>query len=147
MPKTEADVIEHATLIHAPRERVFDAFATAEGLNGWFTTDTRITQDAQIDFRWRDWGPQKYTGSDGGPILANRRPDRFSFLWSHHGSKWRTLVELTFQEFADGTLVKVRESGFPETPVGRAALVSNACGWGEALALAKFWIEHGVRAS
>jgi uncharacterized protein YndB with AHSA1/START domain len=145
MPDVDDTVIEHATLIRAPRPRVFDAFATADGLNSWFTSDTRITQDAQIEFRWKEWGPQKYTGSDGGPILANKKPERFSFLWSHHGSKWRTLVELTFQEFQDGTLVKVRESGFPETKLGRAALLSNASGWGEALTIAKFWIEHGVR--
>jgi uncharacterized protein YndB with AHSA1/START domain len=145
MPDVDDNAVEHATLIRAPAEKVYDAFATPAGLNQWFTTDSRITEDAQIEFRWKDWGPQKYTGSDGGPILARKRPERFSFLWSHHGSKWRTLVELTFQGFQDGTIVKVRESGFPETKLGRAALLANAAGWGEALTIAKFWIEHGVR--
>jgi uncharacterized protein YndB with AHSA1/START domain len=144
-PDVVDNTVEHATLIRAPRERVFDAFATARGLNEWFTTDTRITDDAHIEFRWKEWGPQKFTGADGGPIVGNRRPERFVFLWSHHGSKWRSMVELNFTEFPDGTLVKLKESGFPDTKAGRAIALTNASRWGQALTIAKFWLERGVR--
>ena len=40
----------------------------------------------------------------------------------------------------DGTLVRLREFGFRKLE----NLIDNAGGWGEALTLAKFWVEHGI---
>lgn len=42
------------------------------------------------------------------------------------------------------TRVELIDSGYPDTPEGRHALMDCACGWGEALTLVKFFVEHGV---
>ena len=41
--------------------------------------------------------------------------------------------------------MRLREHGYPDTPEGMAGLMSCATGWGEALTLLKFYVEHGLR--
>ena len=48
--------IEHRTLVRADPEGVYDALATAEGLDAWFTTGATVNARAggYITFRWVD---------------------------------------------------------------------------------------------
>ena len=69
-------------------------------------------------------------------------PERFVFQW---GSTPSTTVELSFYDHSEGTLVIVKETGFPHTKEGRQRYLDNATGWGEALTLMKFYSEHGLR--
>ena len=39
----------------------------------------------------------------------------------------------------------VHEYGYPDTPEGWEQHMSCSTGWGEALTLLKFYVEHGVR--
>jgi uncharacterized protein YndB with AHSA1/START domain len=135
--------IEHATLIRANPEEVYDAVTTADGLDGWFTAGATVDArpGGKIWFRWKDWGPDRLTVEDGGPVLEAQRPVRFVFQW---GST-PTTVELDFKPHREGTIVRVREYGFRNTPAGLKSLVDNATGWGEALTLLKFYVEHGIR--
>lgn len=142
------DEIRCSILVAAPRERVYDAFATAAGLDGWFTTGATIDArpGGEIRFRWRDWGPERYTGEDGGPVLEARRPERFAFKWHPDGPDYATTVEIDFEEDrAGGTVVRLRERGYRDTPSGLRRMLDCASGWGEALALCKFHVEHGLR--
>jgi uncharacterized protein YndB with AHSA1/START domain len=138
------DQILYATFVRAAREQVFDAFATAEGLDGWFTSGSSVS-DHEIRFRWREWGPEKFTGSDGGRVLERRRPERFAFEWHTDSFSRPTTVEITFEEEDGGTVVRLRESGYPDDATGRRVMLDCASGWGEALTLMKFWVEHGIR--
>ena len=45
----------------------------------------------------------------------------------------------------DGTTVHLRDYGYRDTPAGRRANIDCAIGWGEALALMKVYVEHGIR--
>jgi hypothetical protein len=54
-------------------------------------------------------------------------------------------VTLTLDTVAGGTVVRVFERGFADSASGLRTLVGNATGWGEALTLLKFRLEHGVR--
>ena len=132
---------KHREFIRAPRERVYDAFATTDGLNAWFTEGGSV--DARpggaMKFTWVDWGPDKGSFESVGRVIEARRPERFVYRWGEEG-KDATTVELTFEEREDGTLVQVREYGF----VKIASALDNSSGWGEALTLAKFWVEHGI---
>jgi hypothetical protein len=94
-------------------------------------------------WRWVDWGPDRYTGEDRGPVLEATRPERFVFGWQ--SGLGGTMVEIDFDEHPDGTLLRLREHGYPDTPEGWEQHMSCATGWGEALTLLKFWVEHGVR--
>lgn len=139
--------IRHSTLVRAPRERVYDGIATAEGLDGWFTDGAEVDArpGGRIRFRWRNWGPERLTFEDGGPVLEADRPRRFVFEWSPDEPGYRTRVEIDFEDDVEGTIVRVREHGFRDTSSGRKTLTECAAGWGEALTLWKFRAEHGVR--
>lgn len=133
------------TLVRAPRERVYDALAQAEELDAWFTTGAEVDArpGGEMVWRWVDWGPDAYTGEDRGPVLEARRPERYVFRWQ--ARLGGTTVEIDFDEHPDGTVVRLREHGYPDTPEGWEQHMSCATGWGEALTLLKFWVEHGVR--
>ena len=42
------------------------------------------------------------------------------------------------------TEVRIRESGWPDTPKGRKAAFGNCMGWSQMLAALKAWCEHGI---
>ena len=132
-------------LVRAPRERVYDALTRAEELDAWFTTGAEVDArpGGEMVWRWVGWGPDAYTGEDRGPVLEARRPERFVFRWQ--AVLGGTTVEVDFEAHADGTLVGLREYGYPDTPEGWEQHMSCATGWGEALTLLKFWVEHEVR--
>ncbi len=139
--------INHAVLVRTGPERVYDAFTRGAEMDGWFTTGASIDArpGGQIRFRWRNWGPDNVTAEDGGPVLEARRPERFVFQWHPDTPHYATTVELDFNLGEDGTVVRLREYGYQDTPSGRRALANCAAGWGEALTLLKFYVEHGIR--
>ncbi len=139
--------IRHSVLVKAPPERVYDGIATAEGLDGWFTSGAtvRAQSGGEIRFRWRDWGPNRVSCEDGGPVLEARRPERFVFQWRPDNPSYATTVEIDLERVAEGTVIRLREHGYQDTPEGRRKLVECATGWGEALTLWKFFMEHGLR--
>lgn len=134
-------------LVRADREKVYDGIATAAGLDGWFTRGAAVEArpGGQIRFRWRDWGPDRVSAEDGGPVLEAQRPQKFVFQWYPDGPQYATTVEIDFCEDPDGTVIRLREYGYHDTPSGRRALLECATGWGEALALWKVYVEHGIR--
>lgn len=136
-------IILHKTLIKAPREKVYDAMTTAKGLDGWFTTGSKVDRKpgGEIRFKWVDWGPDKYTGESIAPIIEVDRPKRFVFKWwdDHY-----TTVEMDFEEVDKGTILSVRETGYQDTEEGHRRCLECAAGWGEALTLLKFYVEHGL---
>src|SRR5438128_5916557 len=141
MPEKLATEIKQSVFLKAPRETVYDAFATAEGLDRWFTRGSRV--DARpggaMLFRWVDWGAEKDITTDvPGTVLEAKRPERFVFEWGEPGRE--STVEIVLEQREGGTLVRLREYGFRTLE----QVIDNAGGWGEALALAKFWVEHGI---
>ena len=82
---------------------------------------------------------------DGGPILDAKRPQRFVFQWQPDGDAYYTTVEITFELVEGGTIIRLRERGYHDTPGGLNAMLGCATVWGEALALWKFYVEHGLR--
>jgi uncharacterized protein YndB with AHSA1/START domain len=137
--------IRVATLVRAPRERVYDAFTKAEELDAWFTSGAEVDPrpGGEMVWRWVDWGPDRFTGEDRGPVLEARRPERYVFGWQE--KLGGTTVEVDFETHPNGTAVRLREHGYPDTPEGWAGFQECSTGWGEALTLLKFYVEHGVR--
>lgn len=133
--------IQHSTLIHAEPERVYDAMTQGELLDQWFTSGTTI-EAGIMHWRWKEWGPDKVTTEDKGPVLEADRPRRFVFQWRENSP---TTVEINFESHPEGTVVRLRESGYKNTPEGRKGFMDCATGWGEALTLLKFYVEHGIR--
>ena len=142
----DAEIV-HDIFVRASPEKVYDGLATAAGLDGWFTEGATVDARAggEIRFRWKEWGPNKVTGSDGGPVLEAERPRRFVFQWRPDDESYATTVEITFEPVEGGAVVRLRERGYHDTPNGLKAMLDCAAGWGEALALWKFYVEHGLR--
>ncbi len=139
--------IRHSTFVRATPEKVYDAVASTEGLNAWFTTGGRVDarEGGSIHFRWEDWRPDMGIIEDGGPVLQADRGKRFIFQWHPDSNDYTTRVEMTFEPYEDGTIMRVVESGFEDTDRGQRAMLGCATGWGEALTLLKFYVEHGIK--
>ena len=132
--------VKHSTFIRAPREKVYDAFATADGLNAWFTTAAKIDPrpGGAMLFRFVDWDAEKVNAEFPGRVIEAKRPSRFVYAWGEPDKE--SIVEIDLEEREGGTLVRLREHGFREVK----SVIGNAAGWGEAMTLWKFWVEHRI---
>lgn len=138
-------VICQSTYIAVPPSEAYRCLTTAACWDGWFTDGTEIDarEGGFIRLRWRDFGVAHLTMEDGGPVLEAVPDRRFVFRWQP-GSR-PTTVTFDLSPLGDGTLVELTESGYPAASDDLATLVSCAAGWGEALTLMKFYLEHGIR--
>ena len=136
--------IQVNTYIAAPPQCVYDALITGSIWDAWFTQGTEV--DAQpggaILFRWVEAQVDRYTATAGGPVLEADPPRRFVFQWTPGDST--TTIEFDLEPLGSGTRLSVKESGHRATQKDVEALVDCAAGWGEALALLKFYLEHDV---
>lgn len=138
-------VVEHATFIDAPPAEVYRALATSEGLDAWFTTGAEVDArpGGHIRFRWRDFGVDRISAEDGGPVLEAKPGEVFAFHWSPAGEDHPTTVRVTLRPYGRGTRVDLEESGFPPGDGGLKAALLVGVGWGEALTLLKYHLEQG----
>jgi uncharacterized protein YndB with AHSA1/START domain len=136
--------IEHSTYIAVLPETVFDAITTGAGWDAWFTDGTTVdpVPGGHITLRWRDFGAGRWTTEDGGPVIDVEPSKRFVFQWSP-GSK-PTTVSFGLEPRGPGTIVRLRETGYSTTDEDVEACIGCAVGWGEALTLLKFFLEHGA---
>lgn len=138
--------VEFNTLVRAKPEMVYDAIATSKGLDGSFTQGASVDEQpgGQILFRWKNYGLDHYTGENGGPILEARRPERLVFKWKADSGLYLTTVEIHFTPSDLGTVVRLTESGYEDSPAGVQDFLNRVSGWAQALTLMKFYVEHGV---
>lgn len=136
--------IRQRTFIAASPERVYDTITSAKAWDEFFTTGMELDPrpGGVCSFAWKDWGPDKYTVKVLGKVVEAKRPELFVFQWGAEGKATTIRVELAAVE--DGTVVTLTEEGYRDTPDGRAMIVECAAGWGEAITLLKFYIEHGI---
>ena len=142
MAESAAPPVEHVTYIDAPIDKVYETLTTAEGWDSWFTDGTTLdaVPGGKIRLRWIDFGAERMTTEDGGPVLEVESNRRFVFQW--HPGKAATTVSFELGKRGTGTLVRLQESGYSMDDVETA--IGCAAGWGEALTMLKFWLERGV---
>jgi len=145
--KTILEEVNHAVLIRSSRASVYVVLTTSEGWNAWFTTDGSFDfQPAgRIVFQWKNWGADRASMGDYGTVLAMDPNRRLSFAWHPDRPDYTTRVDFILEDEPEGCVLRVRESGFADSPEGLHALMQCAAGWGEALTLLKMYIEHGIR--
>jgi uncharacterized protein YndB with AHSA1/START domain len=138
--------IKAKILIRANPESVYDAFTTSKEMDRWFTRGADIEPKAggKMIFRWKDWGPDKWTSEAHGKVVEADRPTRFVFQWHGDTKEYYTTIEMDFESVGEGTVVRLQESGYHDTPGSHESILDCATGWGEALTLLKFYVEHGV---
>jgi uncharacterized protein YndB with AHSA1/START domain len=135
------------TLMRVHPERVYDALASSEGLDSWFTQGSEVDarKGGRIVFRWKNYGLDQYTGELEGPVLEAKRPERFVFQWKVDLGSYRTTVEMDFQQVQEGTILRLVEHGYRDDGNGLQNMLNRAGGWAEVLTLLKFYLEHGLR--
>jgi uncharacterized protein YndB with AHSA1/START domain len=138
--------IRHQTYIQATPEKVYDTITSGAGWNAFFTQATEVDPKAggKIVFRWKNYGPNFYTTEAEGKVLNAERPGQFIFEWYPVGRETPTRVCFDLQAAYGGTVVRLSEDGYPDTPEGRDMILECAAGWAEALTLLKFYIESGI---
>lgn len=143
-PVTVLPPIRYRTYVAAPVEEVFNAAATADGWNAWFTTAAHIDQAAggHYFFRWVDFGADLVNLEISGRVLAYEPPTRFQFEWPSGADL--TTVSLEIEPHGEGAILTVHEVGYTGSRQQMEACLDCACGWGEALTLLKFFIEQGA---
>jgi len=133
---------EREEFLAAPLTRVWAAISEPAKLKEWFAEPTYSMTpggEGALRFKFED-------GSEGTPpvqVVAVEPPNRFAFRWRSHSAdpaksvaeQANTLVEITLVEEADGTRIRVIESGFEALPdeVRDTALRENAQGWPEVI--------------
>ena len=125
------DRIERTMEIAHPREKVWAALTTAEGLGSWFG------DEASIDLRPGGSARMRWTGGSTVDMRVERveEPTVFGFTWRIDGlpedDPRRTYVEFTLESVGTGTRLTVVESGFAQLPEDayRKAYDANTHGW------------------
>lgn len=143
--KSTTDRIEKQVLLHAPRERVWQAISQAERFGYWFGVEfdgpfvagARLTGRSvptQVDAEVAKM-QEPYRG-----VLFEVRVERiepmtlFSFRWhpypvepgSNYAQEPMTLVEFVLRDAPGGTQLTITESGFDQVPPARRAEAFNA---------------------
>ncbi|GAA0371701.1 SRPBCC family protein [Bacillus horti] len=141
---TQTLTIEHKTYIHVHPSKVYETLTTGKGWDAWFTQGTAVDarKGGRIHFRFKDFGPEHITMEDGGAVLESDLNERSVFQWTPGDST--TTVSFTLTEVEEGTMVNVTEIGYTTSERDLAAYSDCSVGWGEALTLLKFYLEHGI---
>lgn len=138
-------VVSHRTFINATPEKLFAMLTSGAGWERWFastaTVDPRV--GGAIHFEWKNFGPDHYCAHDGGTVKTYEENVRFDFTWVPGAHE--TLVSIAFSPRGDGCLLSVTETGYDRSEDEDVEVALHvACGWGEALTLLKFYVEHGT---
>ncbi len=136
--------IEMKTFINASPERVFECISTAGGWDSWFTQGTELDPrpGGHLMFRWKEFGATR-TKLEMKCTIVDIIPERkFIFQWSPSGSK--TTVTLSVEKRGDGCIITASEKGYELNEKSLWQFMDCSTGWGEALTLLKFYIEHGI---
>ncbi len=129
----KVDRIERQIVVSAARERVWAAITDPGEVSLWFgdTAEIELKPGGAAKFGWSE-----YDSVVHAIVEVVEPPTRFVYRWAaaagvlvDGGSATR--VEFTLEEAADGTLVRVVETGFAALPdeFYESTLEDNRSGW------------------
>ena len=128
--------------VRRPLARVFRAVQSPKDLSAYFTTggaSAWLKTGKTVTWDFTDF-PGKF------PVKAKRVVKNKSILIAGESATGgRNDVLFKFKRISPRfTEVRIRESGWPDTPKGRKAAFGNCMGWSQMLAALKAWCEHGI---
>jgi uncharacterized protein YndB with AHSA1/START domain len=107
---------------NAPRDRVFDAFASAQGIRSWLCPETSKITDLQADVRPGGTYRIDFLNADGEAIIVKgmysevRRPERLAYTWRWEEDdakdEYDTFITVDFVEKGAGTEMTFKHEGF-----------------------------------
>lgn len=132
--------IKIRTYIDVAPAAVYACLTSASSWNEWFTDYSTIYPEVGGRFHmvWRDWGPDHIHTEEVAQITVMDPEHCFGFRWFPVPAGTEVRFQLESRE--DGTVVTLTEEGYAPDEVAQA--LECAAGWGEALTLMKFFLEH-----
>jgi len=125
-----------------PVDEVFQAVADPAKLSGYFT---RTASGPLAEGTTVRWSFPEFP--DEFPVKVGRvvRNERIVLEWESQEGGYDTTVEMLFWAL-DGpaTMVRIRESGWRDTPKGIEASYGNCGGWMHMVCCLKAYLEHGI---
>lgn len=143
--KTKLPAIATNIYIECSPERVFQTLTTGAGWDAWFTQGSTIDAKSggKVQLVWKNFGIHHIDVTDCGRVLKCQTNRLFSFSWHEHLEP--TTVTFELEPRGQGCIVHLTDSGYTlENLSAPGGFLDCALGWGEALALLKFYLEHGV---
>jgi uncharacterized protein YndB with AHSA1/START domain len=139
MKSTSSDRIEKQVVLRSPQSRVWRALTDSKEFGQWF----RVAMDNRFAPGLTTTGHVTYPGYEHlkFQVLVERMDAEhyFSFLWHpyaidpavDYSQEPPTKVEFHLETVADGTRLRVTESGFDKLPAARRdeAFRMNSSGW------------------
>jgi uncharacterized protein YndB with AHSA1/START domain len=137
-------IVKHRVYIAAPVSKVFSLLASGDGWTRWFTQNAYVEPKpgGTIRFEWREFGADRITVNDEGHVVEVIKDKTFAFTWQP--GKHPTTVTLRFEPRGNGCIIDVQEAGYELDRDDVEAALAEAAGWGEAMTLFKFYVEHGL---
>lgn len=128
--------------VRRPVGRVFRAVQAPKELSAYFTTGGAsgpLETAKTVMWDFADF-PGKF------PVKAKHVVKNQSILMAWGSATGgRNDVLFRFKKISTrSTEVRIRESGWPDTPKGRKAAYGNCMGWSQMLAALKAWCEYGI---
>lgn len=130
-----------ATRINKPIHEVFDAVINPKKIVGYFCNqaDAPLVEGQTVHWTWTAkpvTHPVKVKQIVPNSKIVIEWPSSLSGT---------TVAEMTFTTLDDGlTMVRVSESGWPETPEGLKASYQNCEGWQHMISCMKAYLQHGI---
>jgi len=126
---TTPQALQIRRVIRAPREKVFAAFASLEGMKPWFGPSAECRLSGELDFRegagYRivmENGCEGHGEAEGPYTVAGRYreirpPEKVVFTWQWEGDpEWaglESVVTVDLREVEGGTELRLTQQGFP----------------------------------
>ena len=129
------------TRINKSVEEVFDAVVNPKKIVGYFCdkADAPLVEGQTV--RWT-WSSKPVTH----PVKVKQIiPNSKIVIEWPAMSGGTSIAEMTFSSLEDGrTMIKVSESGWPETEDGIKASYKNCEGWQHMISCMKAYLQHGI---
>jgi uncharacterized protein YndB with AHSA1/START domain len=129
------DTIQREIVLRAPKQRVFEAITDPTKIINWFPdrVEGTLKKGEQSVFDFTDFGKVALH------VVASDPHDYFAYRWvpsvgaseEDPLKQANTLVEFRLEDVAEGTMLKLTESGFASLPkeVIEKSLSDNNEGW------------------
>ena len=145
------DVVERELVFGAQRSEVWAALTTVDGLQGWWCdrVEVDLRPGGQMVFHFGEEHGIHYA-----TVVVVEPEDRFVFTWRPFQTSagadevpdLTTSVEFALEDHPQGTLLKLRETGFAALPgvLATQSLHENELGWDEEMAHLRSYLATGV---
>ncbi len=154
-PTPAPPVIEGTVVIAASPDRIVPAFFDHQALTAWWQVRRSVATPKIFGAFAVEWAPTEWRdevlGRLGGTLhgtVMEFRPDREIFVaelyWIPPDGEaiGPMALEITFAPHQNGTQVRVRQSGFEDSPRWRRYYEVMATGWQRALDVLKDYVEN-----